>query len=150
MYPTKKSITAIAFLSNKSGTLPLSILPIKIPGSEPINNWVNKVKSKFPIEAWPNPATKVNGTACAISVPTNLGVGNNGYKKNKVTVPKAPAPIEVSVTVAPNKTPIATVKRFCVLLSLWNLSPACFWERTNNFFLNIIATEVNNNAQLHS
>ena len=55
-----------------------------MPGKEPINNWPSNSKSKFPIEAWPKPATNVNGTACAISVPTNFGVGKRGYKKNKV------------------------------------------------------------------
>jgi hypothetical protein len=86
------------------------MLPINIPGSDPINNCPNNPKSKFPIEACPKPATKVNGTA--ISVPTSFGVANSGYKKNKVTVPNAPAPIEVKVTVAPSNTPIATVKTF--------------------------------------
>jgi hypothetical protein len=54
---------AMAFLRNKSGTFPLSILPIKIPGRDPINNCPNNTKSKFPIEACPIPATRVKGTA---------------------------------------------------------------------------------------
>ena len=107
----------MAFLSSKSGIFPLSMLPTNIPGSDPINSCPSSPRSKFPIVACPNPATRVKGTACAISVPTNLGVANRGYKKNRVTVPKAPAPIEVRVTTDPSKTPIATVSAFWVLLS---------------------------------
>jgi hypothetical protein len=58
----EKSIIAIAFLRNKSGTFPLNILQYKFQ-EDPINNCPNSSKSKFPMDACPKPATRVNGTA---------------------------------------------------------------------------------------
>jgi hypothetical protein len=98
----KKSIIAIAFLRNKSGTFPLNILQYKFQ-EDPINNCPNSSKSKFP---WTH----------VLNQPLELMVQHEqfqfqliescqrGYKKNNVTVPKAPAPIEVRVTVVLSNT----------------------------------------------
>ncbi|MNH35823.1 hypothetical protein D3C79_965480 [compost metagenome] len=63
----------------------------------------------LPMPAWPRPATRVSGTAWAISVPTRRRVTRNGYSRNSATVPSAPAPMEVRVTMTPSTTPVSTV-----------------------------------------
>ncbi|KAI1693001.1 hypothetical protein Ddc_23232 [Ditylenchus destructor] len=81
-------------------------------GNDPINKNPNKCQSIFPMLACPNPATRVSGTACAISVPTNRRVARNGYRINNATVPSAPAPMDVSATMVPRTAPVTTVSAF--------------------------------------
>src|SRR5574343_1624456 len=95
-----------------SGILALKWLPTHIPGTEPSNKLPSNCTSKLPKLKWPKPATAVNGIACAKSVPTTFKVLIRGYKNNKATVPKAPAPTEDKVTSTPRTAPVNTVAIF--------------------------------------
>ena len=52
------------------GQARVSCAPIQMPGSEPTSSAASSGQSTWPSVAWPMPATRVSGTAWAMSVPT--------------------------------------------------------------------------------
>jgi hypothetical protein len=59
----EKSIIAIAFLRNKSGTFPLNILQYKFQEETLLITALIVLNLNFPWTHVPKPATRVNGTA---------------------------------------------------------------------------------------
>ena len=55
------------------------------------------------------PATKVSGTAWAMSEPAIFTTGSSGYSSKSAVTPSAPAPTEETVTSTPSSTPVTMV-----------------------------------------
>jgi hypothetical protein len=83
----------------------------KIPGNDPANSDRSACGSSEPMAPWPMPATRVRGTACAISEPTIRAIGIRGYRRKRAVTQIAPAPTDEKVTRMPSTAPIAIVSR---------------------------------------
>ena len=95
--------------TRRSGMSRVSLAPIQMPGIEPISRAPSSDQSTWPSEAWPMPATRVSGTAWAMSVPTTRCDSSRGYSSMISVAPMAPAPIELSDTSTPSTRPHSRV-----------------------------------------
>ena len=76
--PTSASTAASKRRRARSGARGAIRLPSTIPGNEPTSSEASKETSTVPTARCPSPASKVSGTACAMSLPIIRTIGRWG------------------------------------------------------------------------